>query len=245
MKLHELHEAAKITKKTIEDVLGWYADEHFVREFNCSSRGITSLEGGPVKVTVDFSCSHNKLTDLKFGPVHVGVNYHCDYNSLTSLVGAPKIVGRDFNLNMNLLTSLEGCPAFIGGGLYTFNNKLTTLKGAPKMVGGDFSCNSNLLTSLEHCPAHIGETFSVEYNKLTSLEGIHKHIKFIGEGAIFTENLIKSHVLGLLLIDGLKYISLDNKQVTDIINKYLEGSRDVFDCQNELMDAGLDEYAQL
>jgi hypothetical protein len=33
--------------------------------------------------------------------------------------------------------------------------------------------------------------------------------------------------------------------VQQIINKYLVGSRDVIDCQNELMDAGFDEYAQL
>jgi hypothetical protein len=52
-------------------------------------------------------------------------------------------------------------------------------------------------------------------------------------------------VLGLLLIDNLTQVILDNREVQGIINDYLATSRDVFDCQNELMDAGLDEYAQL
>jgi hypothetical protein len=88
---------------------------------------------------------------------------------------------------------------------------------------------------------------------LKSLEGIHLHIKSIGynagtsgRGTInFIRCPIESHVLGLLLIENLKYVTLDNQKVKTIINKYLDGSRDVFECQQELMDAGLDEYAQL
>ena len=60
----------------------------------------------------------------------------------------------------------------------------------------------------------------------------------------FSKNKISSHVLGLLKIKGLKHVKLSNKKVETIINKYLpEG--DILECQSELMDAGLEEYAKL
>jgi hypothetical protein len=52
-------------------------------------------------------------------------------------------------------------------------------------------------------------------------------------------------VLGLMRIKGLTKVYLDNKQVMDILNKYLKGDRDIIRCQSELLDAGLEEYAKL
>jgi hypothetical protein len=46
-------------------------------------------------------------------------------------------------------------------------------------------------------------------------------------------------------IKGLTMVYLDNKQVMDILNKYLKGDRDIIRCQSELLDAGLEEYAKL
>ena len=63
--------------------------------------------------------------------------------------------------------------------------------------------------------------------------------------ADFSNNPITSHVLGLMLIEDLQFVEFDNKQLQNIINKHLKEGRDVFECQNELMEAGLDEYAQL
>ena len=47
------------------------------------------------------------------------------------------------------------------------------------------------------------------------------------------------------MIDGLKFVGLDNEKVENIINKHLKGERDVFACQEELIEAGYEEYAQL
>jgi hypothetical protein len=66
-------------------------------------------------------------------------------------------------------------------------------------------------------------------------------------------------VLGLLLIKNLSSVTFNqyksgselNKKldkVNDIINKYLPNTRGndaVFDCQEELIEAGFEEYAQL
>ena len=63
-----------------------------------------------------------------------------------------------------------------------------------------------------------------------------------------SKNPLKSNVIGILLVAGCKKVELDNKQVEDILNKHLEkpfGNRRFFDCQSELLDAGLDEWAIL
>ena len=119
---------------------------------------------------------------------------------------------------------LENIPSRISGYFYCSVNKLTSLEGAPSSIGGDLDCFSNCLSSLHN---------------------IHKQIKHIGGYADFRKNPITSCVLGLLLINGLTDIFLDNKNVQSIINKHLKGDRDIFACQEELIENGFDEYAQL
>jgi hypothetical protein len=122
---------------------------------------------------------------------------------------------------------------------------LTTLAGMPKKIGGYFSCSDNKLTSLEGCPKDINGDFFCYGNNLTSLHNIHKMINNINGGSFVASiNPIKECVLGLLKIKKLKSIACDNKQVQDIINKYLpEG--DIIECQAELIEAGYEEYAKL
>ena len=152
---------------------------------------------------------------------------------------------RDFSCSNNNLTSLEGAPSVVKGNFSCFNNNLTSLEGAPSAVKGDFYCSYNNLTSLEGAPSVVNNDFSCDNNKLTSLAGIHKIIKEIHGYATFDNNPIKSNVLGLMRIKGLTKVYLDNKQVMDILNKYLTGDRDIIRCQSELLDAGLEEYAKL
>ena len=128
---------------------------------------------------------------------------------------------------------------------FCYNNNLTSLEGAPSVVNGNFSCSNNNLTSFEGAPSVVNGFFYCGGNKLTSLAGIHKIIKEIHGYADFENNPIKSSVLGLMRIKGLTRVYLDNKQVMDILNKYLAGDRDIIKCQSELQDAGLEEYAKL
>ena len=92
------------------------------RDFFCSSKGLTSLEGSPSKVGGDFWCNNNELTSLE---------------------GAPSKVGGDFFCYTNQLTSLEGAPSQVGGHFSCSNNKLTSLHNIHKIIkkmNGDFSC---------------------------------------------------------------------------------------------------------
>jgi hypothetical protein len=127
-------------------------------------------------------------------------------------------------------------------------NKLTSLEGAPSSVGGNFGCSYNKLTSLEGAPASVGGYFICSYNQLTSLKGIHKILKQMNGTFYAQYNPLKSHVMGLLLVKGCKEVSLDNKVVQEVLNRYLpntRGSKAVIEAQSELLDLDLEDWAQL
>ena len=127
------------------------------------------------------------------------------------------------------------------------------LEGGPKEVMENYICEDSNLYSLKGIAEEIGTSLFLARNNLTSLHNIHKQIKHIGDSADFTRNPITNCVLGLLLIDGLEHVALGDRYDEDlelnkvqmIINKYLEGDKDVFACQEELIEAGFEEFAKL
>lgn len=173
-------------------------------------------------------------------------DFWCDHNKLTSLTGSPKEVDGRVSFAHNNLMSLKDSPKKVSKDFICMNNKLTSLIGAPKEVGGHFVCVANNLTSLEGASKNVGGTFDCSNNKLTNLKDIHKIIKKMNNGYFScSNNLITSHVLGVLLIPGIIAIISDGEW-GGIINKYLDkGRAGLIDCQNELIDSGLEEFAQL
>lgn len=160
------------------------------------------------------------------------------------------------------LDSLEGFPREITGWVYVYNNNLKTLHGSPRKIhnsfssqSNSFSASSNPITSLEGAPEYIesGASFS-DCAQLRSIAGIHKIIKH-ATSLDFSGCPIKSGVLGLLEIQGLSKVKLADDRnkvenydelvrVEEIVNKHLKVS-DTLECQDELIDAGLEEYAKL
>ena len=133
-----------------------------------------------------------------------------------------------------------------GGGFFCANKRLTSLAGAPSHVDGYFNCSVNELTSLAGAPSHVGGDFSCYNNELTSLKDVYKHVTEIKGTFYAIKNPIKSHVLGLLLIKGVTEVRLDNKQVEEILNRHLgKGRVGMLMAQEELIEAGLEEFAQL
>ena len=134
------------------------------------------------------------------------------------------------------------------GSINWSRKNLTTLKGCPAKCLDYLICDNNNLESLNLGPSYIGGFFSCKNNKLESLSQIHKHIKFIGGVLDVRFNPLTKNLLGLILIDGLIEIRLDNKNIAGILNKYLLQSnkkRAMLQCQQELIEAGFDEAAQL
>ena len=234
-------------------------------DFSCSSNQLTSLVGAPSSVGGDFFCSNNKLTSLVGAPSSVGDSFYCHNNQLTSLVGAPSSVGGDFSCSSNQLTSLvgapssvgggfdcshnkltslEGAPSSVGGSFWCDNNKLTSLEGAPSSVGGDFYCSDNQLTSLKGAPSSVGGGFYCENNQLTSLRSIHRIIKEINGSFYCHGNPIKSDLLYILLIKGVKGVLTPFSDIDEVINQYLKDNpsgsmKAVFDVREMLNNKGL------
>jgi len=176
-------------------------------------------------------------------------NFYCSFNQLTSLEFCPKEVGGDFYCFNNQLTSLEFCPKEVGGDFNCCsNNQFTSLEFCPVKVGGDFGCSVNKLTSLEFCPKEVGGNFYCSFNKLTSLADIHKRLKKMNGIFYAYDNPIKSNVIGLMLIAGCEEVELDNKEVEKIMNKHLPNTRGhlgLLECQEDLLSAGFEEWAEL
>jgi hypothetical protein len=59
------------------------------------------------------------------------------------------------------------------------------------------------------------------------------------------DNNLQSNVLGVLLIEGIMGITIDNEQVKNIINRHIKLDLDIFLCQDDLIKAGFAKYAQL
>jgi len=130
----------------------------------------------------------------------------------------------------------------------TINDKLITEKTPSEPWPGNFNYAGNKLTTLKGAPASVGGYFYCSDNKLTSFKDIRKQLKKIN-GTFYTHNNpLKSNVIGLLLAPGCKKVELDNKKVEEIMNRYLPntgGFRWLLDCQEELYEARLDEWAEL
>ena len=123
---------------------------------------------------------------------------------------------------------------------------LSVLGGYPSFTK-TFICNNKGLTSLKG-PSFIGGDFFCYNNKLTSLHNIHKIIKHIGGRAFFNNCPITECILGLLLIDELEFVGFShgaNEELQTIMNKHLKGDRDLFACQEELIENGFEDLAQL
>jgi len=193
--------------------------------FDCSWNKLRTLEGMPAKLGGYFFCVNNVLYDLKGSPRHVKGNFCCDGNPLLTLKGGPTQVDGNYScLRVALLKSLEGCAEVIGGNLLFDTEHLTSFKGGPRLVKG----NVVLMRAF----------------KLVSLEDIHLHLPEVHGSLELLGAPLKEKVLGLLKINGLKSVKLDNKRLEAILNRYLpEGN--LLACALELVEAGFEEQTRL
>ena len=209
-------------------------NEEWNSQFECDFKGISSLKYCPTRINGNFICSDNRL--------------------LKSLIGAPQEGVTDFKANNCDLRSLEGCPTKIDGNFECwYNLELTSLKGMPQEGVNNVYINKCELESLEGIAPHIKGSITLDANKrITSLKHIYRHLKSCREMRIGAE--VESNILGVLKIKNLEKLSIVDERhfeakedISNIINKYLPNptSDQIIDCQNELIEAGFEEYAEL
>lgn len=91
-------------------------------------------------------------------------------------------------------------------------------------------------------------TLGTNFSSTCSLKNVGKVFPKLEYIEIVTEDAVKSHVLGLLKIPTFKGVDVHTVKTewVEILNKYVgKGNDGIIDCQNELLDAGYDELAQL
>ena len=200
-----------------------------------------------MKLQKIITLNEKKFSDL--GIDNIDGRIVCASKNLTSLEGAPSIVNGSFDCSSNQLVNLLGAPNKITGHFYCGNNRLTSLEGGPSYVGDGYFCYDNELVTLKGAPQHVEYGFECDHNKLTSLKDIHRYIQKIGGDFGCFYNPIKSHILGLTLIDIGGYICTqlgDGKDVDIILNKWKnQGRKGVMGAMKELTDLGYEELAQL
>jgi hypothetical protein len=216
--------------------------KHVTKYFCCNSNFLKDLIGGPERVDEAYDCRLNKLTSLRGAPAKVPIFYCNGNKTLTTLVGGPAEV-EIYNCSSCALTSLVGAPKHVKTDFNASFNALKTLAGAPTEVGDTFDVTDNELVTLDGAPLRASR-FDASHNKLTSLEGIGS--KFLTSCTYFSveHNDIKSHVLGLFLMRGLKEVKATFPGF-EIVESYLGKAGGLIDCQHALIDAGYEDLAQL
>lgn len=156
-------------------------------------------------------------------------------------------------------SSMENFPHTINGALLIEGQDLTSLKGCPKIINGSLYLRYNKIAKIDDFPTSVDGSIDLSNNQITSLVGIHRYFKnYLGWKIYLGHNPIEEGIIGLLLIQGLNkqkiiwsegggyYYSHKLKDAVEILNKYWgKGRAGVMECQEEMIDAGLDKFAEL
>ena len=216
-------------------------------EFSADNNELTSLRGAPKIVRGSFSVIDNPtLSTLEGGPEEVGTYYYAMFaRDLKSLEGIARKIGGGINFGKCGLTTMRGLSAKWLDTVSVQSNKLTDLMYSPRDVG-EFDASSNKLLSLKGAPAEIDQRLWLDNNNsLTNLKGIGREFILRCPSISMLNCPIKSHALGLCLVKKLEELEGDFPGI-EILRKYMSQGHDaLIDCQHELIEAGLEELAQL
>ncbi len=185
----------------------------------------------------------------------VSIEYGIEYDNLIKHISEFCIIEKmsisDYQINVNghVKLSYEG---------------LTKIELKFNTIVDYFDLSNNMLTSIENIPYNC-YTIDLSNNDITSLEGIGTYLNACEEFNISNNDIISGGI-GLLLVDGLKHIISHNnpmatwkeredfkafreepfQKALSIIRKYLpKGKKSILECQQELIDDGLEQYATL
>lgn len=204
-------------------------------------------------VAQNFAIRNTDLKDRMLQPIypyHVTGYFDCeDANLLTSLENCPSVVDGFFDCCKTSITSLEHAPIKVGSFFKCSKTAITSLKFCPENAGSVL-CSTTQLTDLESAPMVVNGSFNCSNNNITSLSGIGKRfLKTIKGNFVCDDSRITSNVLGFLLVNKLQQVLVDIKKDhliwKAIINEHLNKDRDIMECREELIAAGLKEYAKL
>ena len=191
---------------------------------------------------------------LKFGTVDG--NFSISRLRLKTLEGCPTDVTGLFNASYNIFPDLKGGPRRVGGDYYaSYNPDLTSLEGMAEIVASGINVSSTRISEndFKYLPKKLKFLRVSSCENIKTLSGLNKYVEEI-EQAIGVSGIdLSGGLLGLLKIKNLTAIQYgfgsDNPldRALKIVDSYLpvKSSDAIMDCQDELIDAGLEEYARV
>ena len=212
-----------------------------------------SVKGGRVNFGVRFWWRANKeRLPLKLGSVRGDFTIFGN-DIISTTEGFPSKVDGDFSCNYHNIKKVNEMPSIVKGGTVELSNgPLSTLNGIPDIKNLKLHASDSEIESLDGAPKSI-VNLQLSECKITSLKGIHLH---------GLENITALNIIGPIkdgLLDLLKikfkirpsiYIgNIDDPNVyraLEIVRKYIKHDikrSEILDCQQELIDADLEDYA--
>jgi WD40 repeat protein len=186
------------------------------------NQSLNTLEGCPREVGNGFNVQGcMSLKSLEHGPVKIGNYYNCSESGIESFHHMPPDFDGQVNISNTKSTNLEGLPKRVEGLRINGCHNLVSLKGIPEEITGvglELSIVPNL-KKLDYLPKKLNGKITL-WDNIPNLLSLFK---------------IKGKI-EVILISGPTKLRI-------IINKYLP-TRDVIGCQDELIEAGLEEYAR-
>jgi hypothetical protein len=191
---------------------------------------------------------------LKFGTVDG--NFNISRLRLKSLEGCPTDVTGSFNASYNIFPNLKDGPKRVGGDYYvSYNPELKSLEGMSEIVVGGVNLSSTRISEkdFKYLPKKMKDLRLSSCENVKNISTLHKHVQEI-ETAISVSGVdLTGGLLGLLKIKNLQAIqygfSSDRPldKALKIVDNYMPVKTDdaIMDCQDELIDAGLEEYARV
>jgi hypothetical protein len=176
-------------------------------------------------------------------------------STLKNLNDLPRFVQEDdsfFCIRKTKLGSLEGAPNFIGKLDFDEVPGLTSLKFIPNKLVSLIMSSCDDLKSLDYFPESIKIFYIDSCKRIDNFHNIHKTINFkqLNQFTISKMN-IKKQILGMYYAFEagveIKH-SWNNKEFDDalkIIKNAVDKKDTILDCQEALMEAGFEDYAQL
>ena len=259
-------------KAKFDLLLNSIAQSHVFETFNCADLDLTSLKGvETISTRGDFNCGGNNLTSLEYSPRRVGGSFIAMGNQdLTSFVGAPDYIGEHFYVTGHpSFTTPDFLPNKIGNDCYLFRCQFTSLQGIHKFFKDGY-INGKLLIP-EFIRSHLLGVLLIPNLQKVTLGAFDKTGKFAvaptitqnKTGAVFPGNPVTGELFHdiinnkLFVFNGAQWIEAQHadmplttsvvelQMALAIINRHLAKDRDVIECQQDLINAGLKAYAQL
>lgn len=188
-----------------------------------------------------------------------------DCKNLTSLIGLDSIKITNWN-EYSCLLMLPKVTSFVGCGKIKSCcvmglGEISSLKGISNDIIELFFCQYPVLSDAERSMLQVTEIFTPQRLHQKIFKNVHLHVKslFSLESQLVIPHPICGPMLGLLLVPGFGGIGVlpsmvkhehydDCKLACEIISKYAAANithDSIVDCQEELLELGLDEYANI